>query len=87
MLLPIQKLNYRYPITTVFPETIPSVPGTETIIPTNGDFNVKDGFLHNLLVLDYRYNRFAVDPRTGLFAMVRFVIQIPNYPLWLHFMI
>jgi len=87
MLLPIQKLIYRYPITTVFPETIPSVPGTEILIPRNRDFGVKDGFLHNLLVIDYRYNRLAVDPRTGLFSMVRFVNQIPNHPLCLQFMI
>lgn len=86
MLLPVQKLNYRYPITTVFPETVPSVPGTETITPAFEDLSVKDGLLHNLIVIEYRYNRFAVDPRTGLFAMVRFVVLIHTNSLRLHFM-
>lgn len=73
MLLPIQKVQYRHPITTVFPETIPIVPGMEFITPSNEEYDAKDGQLSNLLVIDYRYNRLAVDPRTGLFAMVRYL--------------
>ena len=72
MLLPIQKLKYRYPITTVFPETTPITP-VELVMPSNEEYDVKDGRLSNLLVIDYRYNRLAVDPRTGLFAMVRYL--------------
>ncbi|CAA7259088.1 unnamed protein product [Cyclocybe aegerita] len=71
MLLPIRSLKYPYPITTVFPQTIPIVDGMETIIPSNKDYELKDGFIKHLLVTDYRYTRFAVDPRTGLFNMVR----------------
>ncbi|THH00161.1 hypothetical protein EW026_g2329 [Hermanssonia centrifuga] len=36
---------------------------------TNGDANI--GILEHLLVVDYRYARFALDPRTGLFNIVR----------------
>ncbi|KAF8726522.1 hypothetical protein AX14_007766 [Amanita brunnescens Koide BX004] len=37
----------------------------------NGNNNDKDHLLNELLVLDYRYSRFALDPRDGLFWMVR----------------
>ena len=28
-----------------------------------------------LTFVDYRYNRFALDPRTGLFSMIRSVVM------------
>ena len=31
------------------------------------------GMLDHLLVVDYRYARFALNPRTGLFTMVKYV--------------
>lgn len=31
----------------------------------------RDGVLKKLLVVDYRYTRYALDPRTGLFHMVK----------------
>lgn len=71
MLLPIQVLRYPYHISTVFSHTAP-VDQTETVKPAR-DYDVRDGMLSHLLVVDYRYTRFAVDPRTGLFHMVRFV--------------
>ncbi|KAJ3514325.1 hypothetical protein NLJ89_g2444 [Agrocybe chaxingu] len=52
-------------------QTIPIVDGMDTIIPSNEDYELKDGFIKHLLVTDYRYTRFAVDPRTGLFNLVR----------------
>jgi len=72
MLLPIQVLKYPYHISTVFPHTAPIDQGTEAVGPAK-DYDVRDGMLSRLLVVDYRYTRFAVDPRTGLFHMVRFV--------------
>jgi cation-transporting ATPase 13A2 len=72
MLLPIQALEYPYHISTVFPQTVPLDQGTEVVIPPQ-DYGVRDGMLSHLLIVDYRYTRFAVDPRTGLFHMVRFV--------------
>ena len=72
MLLPIQVLEYPYHISTVFPQTVPVDQGTEAVKPPQ-DYEVRDGMLSHLLIVDYRYTRFAVDPRTGLFNMVRFV--------------
>lgn len=72
ILLPIQVLKYPYHISTVFPQTVPVDQGTEAVKPAK-DYEVRDGMLSHLLVVDYRYTRFAVDPRTGLFNMVRFV--------------
>ncbi|KAF9529431.1 P-type ATPase [Crepidotus variabilis] len=71
MLLPIQTIKYQYPITSVFPEKIPTIPGTPAFQPSNEALGIHDDLLENLLVIDYRYNRFAVDPRTGIFTMVR----------------
>ena len=72
MLLPIQVLEYPYHISTVFPPTVPMDHETEAVRPPP-DYEVRDGMLSHLLIVDYRYTRFAVDPRTGLFHMVRFV--------------
>jgi cation-transporting ATPase 13A3/4/5 len=33
--------------------------------------DLQDGTLKKLLMVDYRYTRYALDPRTGLFAMVK----------------
>ena len=72
MLLPMQVLDYPYHISTVFPQSVPIDQGTEVVNPPK-DYEVRDGMLSHLLIVDYRYTRFAVDPRTGLFHMVRFV--------------
>ena len=40
--------------------------------------------LKRLLVVDYRYSRFALDPRTGLFNMMRFVTSDYMTPLFSH---
>ncbi|KAF9049844.1 Ca-transporting ATPase [Panaeolus papilionaceus] len=71
MLLPIQVFNYSYPLTTVFPTSVPTSQATENIKARDEDYDAENGQLKRLLVVDYRYNRFAVDPRTGLFEMVR----------------
>jgi len=71
MLLPTQKLDYPYHITTVFPASIPVVPGSEVSTPPSKGFDEESGVLKHLLVAEYRYTRYAVDPRTGLFNVVR----------------
>ncbi|CAK5281584.1 unnamed protein product [Mycena citricolor] len=53
---PLQILDYPYSASTVFSE--PTSPG-------------QSDRLSSLAVIDYRYSRFALDPRTGLFAMIR----------------
>ena len=63
-LFPVIKLAYPYRLTTVFPASVDSP------LP---DANLVGGMLDHLLVVDYRYARFALDPRDGLFTMVRSV--------------
>ena len=53
------KINYPYDTSTVFGPS-----------PTEDAIDEKIG---DLLVVDYRYARFALDPRTGLFSMIRLV--------------
>ncbi|PPQ70563.1 hypothetical protein CVT24_000052 [Panaeolus cyanescens] len=71
MLLPIQVFDYCYPLTTAFPANIPTNQGLENFETREEDYNPETGQLKRLLVVDYRYNRFAIDPRTGLFDMIR----------------
>jgi len=58
-LFPVVKINYPYDISSVFGPS-----------PTE---DTTDERISDLLVVDYRYARFALDPRTGLFSMIRFV--------------
>ncbi|KAH0589002.1 hypothetical protein H2248_004780 [Termitomyces sp. 'cryptogamus'] len=77
-LFPVQSWGYPYPITTVFPSSVAiDQVNTSTILSqifslskANG-LIAEDNNLGRLLVVDYRYSRFALDPRTGLFNMVR----------------
>lgn len=76
-LFPICVVRYRYPISTVFPPSVDEMgsppPQAFSNNRQNGVNGDKDHLLNDLLVVDYRYSRFAVDPRDGLFRMVRFV--------------
>ena len=82
-LFPIQHVSYPYHISTAFS---PAVIGPEEYTngssrrtsfsspykPTVGlDPNIE--MLDTIQVVDYRYLRFALDPRTGLFSIIRFV--------------
>ena len=62
-LFPVKALEYPYPLSTVFG-------------PSSGD-PLQNGkaqdSLVTLSVVDYRYQRFALDPRTGLFSTVKYV--------------
>ena len=71
MTLPIRVLDYPYPISTVFQSTIAITPGQTLLKPSSEDYDEASGLLKQLLIVDYRYTRFAVDPRTGLFTLVR----------------
>ncbi|KAJ7346731.1 hypothetical protein DFH08DRAFT_869152 [Mycena albidolilacea] len=57
----IHTLNYPYPISTVFPTPVADTLNTQH----------SESSLDTLIVIDYRYSRFALDPRTGLFNMIR----------------
>ncbi|KAF9012429.1 P-type ATPase [Cyathus striatus] len=75
-LIPVRTLNYPYHIFTVFPASVPIDQGIELYREqlTNEAgryYDAKDGTLKRLLVVDYRYSRFALDPRTGLFSMIK----------------
>ncbi|KII92069.1 hypothetical protein PLICRDRAFT_103455 [Plicaturopsis crispa FD-325 SS-3] len=73
-LYPMRVLEYPYHISTVFPgnappESLSSRPSISA--PTKPSIGSEDeiSMLEELRVIDYRYSRFALDPRNGLFAM------------------
>ena len=76
-LFPICVINYPYPISTALPPSMDEAGLTRPqLFSENGQNGInidKDHLLNELLVLDYRYSRFALDPRDGLFWMIRFV--------------
>jgi cation-transporting ATPase 13A2 len=86
-LFPICVVHYPYPISTVFPlvdEMGPTPPLAFSNTRQNAINSDKDHLLDNLLVVDHRYSRFAVDPRDGLFRMVRFVAwRVPGASAYL----
>ena len=57
----MEKIDYPYDTSTIFN------PPLSTEDSPNEQIN-------DLLIVDYRYARFALDPRTGLFSMVRSVL-------------
>lgn len=56
----MEKIEYPYDASTVF--------NTPSLTEDTSDEKIDD-----LMVVDYRYARFALDPRTGLFSMIRLV--------------
>ncbi|KAI0093395.1 Ca-transporting ATPase [Irpex rosettiformis] len=68
-LFPIHTFDYPYHITTVFPAQVDPLSRVNSRTGMNG--NADPNILETLSVVDYRYARFALDPRTGLFSMVR----------------
>jgi len=73
-MIPIKTLDYHYHLSTIFPSTLPVIPGTESPDIGSKDYDPNDGYLKKVKVVDYRHTRFALDPRTCLFSMVRFVV-------------
>ncbi|KAI0666684.1 Ca-transporting ATPase [Trametes maxima] len=66
-LFPISRMEYPYPIATVFS----TPPDPSQLLPTARTSRNEGEPLSSLAYVDYRYNRFALDPRTGLFSMIR----------------
>jgi cation-transporting ATPase 13A3/4/5 len=64
---PVRRIPYPYRASTVFSNC-----STSTKVNGNGSssINSEDFLLEDLLVVDYRYARFALDPTSGLFAAV-----------------
>ncbi|PCH43850.1 Ca-transporting ATPase [Wolfiporia cocos MD-104 SS10] len=65
-LFPIRRIEYPYTLETVFPEAVD--PSARLPRAQNMQSDEKVGILH---AVDYRYARFAMDPRTGLFSMIK----------------
>lgn len=61
-------MSYPYDISTVFSKPIDSSARLNT-----QQNDIADGKLKSLIVVDYRYSRFALDPRTGLFDTIRYL--------------
>lgn len=59
-------MPYPYDISTVFSK--PVDPSARLNTPSA---ELVNGKLKTLVIVDYRYSRFALDPRTGLFDMIR----------------
>ncbi|PFH50913.1 hypothetical protein AMATHDRAFT_143898 [Amanita thiersii Skay4041] len=76
-LFPIRVIRYPYHISTVFHVQPEEPDSTISRQQSNSSLNKpdedcdKDVCLQDLLIVDYRYSRFALDPRNGLFSMVR----------------
>lgn len=60
-LFPVKTLKYPYPLSTVF---------TTKSTGENGATG-KISELSTLRIVDYRYSRFALDPRSGLFSAIK----------------
>lgn len=67
-LFPLRRIDYPYDISTVFPSR-----NSTSGASVNGNGRAEDGVkaLSQLIVVNYRYALFALDPRTGLFGTVR----------------
>jgi cation-transporting P-type ATPase 13A2 len=82
-MFPFQTLNYPYPISTVFPASAevtndePSARDRLALsLPKSNSYATLDtGVLNTLRFVDYRYSRFALDPRTGLFSVIRSAVH------------
>lgn len=79
VVVPLSKLWYPYPITTVFPETTAPPTSTEECLSPQQLTSVVtqkavgESEVSHLSFVDYRYTRFILNPDTGLFATIRFV--------------
>lgn len=87
-LFPVRSIDYQYHVTTVFPQAISTDQVTTSYTlssifarsQSNGIVS-EDNILQRLLIVDYRYSRFALDPRSGLFTMVRSVTDLIQHSL------
>jgi cation-transporting P-type ATPase 13A2 len=66
----VWRIPYPYRASTVFASfTVPTKANGIGASSINGE----DFLLENLLIVDYRYARFALDPNSGLFNAVKYV--------------
>ncbi|KAI6157586.1 hypothetical protein BKA82DRAFT_4058956 [Pisolithus tinctorius] len=73
-LIPVKHLAYPYERSTIFPHRASELEGPAGSSPKpklNNDDNDKSHIIGDLLIVDYRYSRFVLDPCTGLFSMLR----------------
>jgi hypothetical protein len=80
-LFPLQHIKYPYHVSTVFPSpsldlnrrinSIRRSSASPARKPGDG-LNSEVQMLDTLHIVDYRYSRFALDPRTGLFNIIRY---------------
>ncbi|EPQ57568.1 Ca-transporting ATPase [Gloeophyllum trabeum ATCC 11539] len=81
-LFPIRRVHYPYYISTAFPTAgvesgVQQTASMASLPKANGNANGNtredpaDIVLDNLVIVDYRYARFALDPRSGLFSMLK----------------
>ena len=73
---PVRRIRYPYHASTVFPSC--STP-TKTNGNGSSSVNSEDLLLEDLLVVDYRYARYALDPTRGLFAAVGWVRRLLSW--------
>ncbi|KAI9059114.1 Ca-transporting ATPase [Trametes sanguinea] len=66
-LFPICRKEYPYPLNTV----VSTAPEPSQLLPSARGTRRENEDVGTLTYVDYRYNRFALDPRTGLFSMIR----------------
>lgn len=74
-LFPLQSIDYPYHISTVFGVVASSGSASKS----NESYDEEHEMLRKLFFMDYRYSRFALDPRTGLFGMIRLVPCLISY--------
>ncbi|KAG7446211.1 uncharacterized protein BT62DRAFT_931667 [Guyanagaster necrorhizus] len=71
-IFPIHTIKYPYSLSTVFSSPLDPASIIDSSLKTaDGPDTGEDALLRKLSILDYRYSRFALDPRTGLFGVVR----------------
>ncbi|GAW05440.1 Ca-transporting ATPase [Lentinula edodes] len=72
MLISLHKLEYPFPITTVFPSSFDqSSSGSSFKSNETQTYDAETKMLRSLIIMNYRYSRFALDPRNGLFYVMR----------------
>ncbi|KAI6121503.1 hypothetical protein F5141DRAFT_1259004 [Pisolithus sp. B1] len=73
-LIPVKHLAYPYARSTIFPPSTSELEGPTGCSPKprlNSNDDDKSDIIGDLLVVDYRYSRFVLDPCVGLFTMLR----------------
>ncbi|KAJ4483302.1 hypothetical protein J3R30DRAFT_3834078 [Lentinula aciculospora] len=71
VLVSLRKLDYPFPVTTVFPSLSSDQSSSGSFNKTGETYDAETRMLHSLIVVNYRYSRFALDPRNGLFYVMR----------------